>query len=283
MDRESLEQMLGQGLSLAEIGRRFGRHEATVAYWIKQHGLKAANQEKHASRGGLSREELEPLVDRGATIAEIADALKRSKGTVRHWLIRYGLKTHSGRGRRSGEQARACKEAGLRVVTMHCKLHGDTEFWITGRGYYRCKQCRSAAVSRRRRKVKAILVGEAGGRCCICGYDRNRRALHFHHLDPSQKRHEINAKGVAVALDKLRAEARKCVLLCSNCHAEVEDGMAFIPGDVLRGLRGSTSTRSGVTQLAECGAVNSEVVGSSPTPRAVVMSRDIGDRCPGRS
>jgi len=77
--------------------------------------------------------------------------------------------------------------------------------------------------------VKAILVQEAGGRCCICGYDRNMRALHFHHLEPQLKRHSINAKGVALALEKLRAEARKCVLLCSNCHAEVEDRMASIP------------------------------------------------------
>jgi len=78
----------------------------------------------------------------------------------------------------------------------------------------------------------ATLVTEAGGCCCICGYDRTMRALHFHHLDPTLKRHEINAKGVAVALDKLRAEARKCVLLCSNCHAEVEDGIASVPESV---------------------------------------------------
>jgi hypothetical protein len=55
------------------------------------------------------------------------------------------------------------------------------------------------------------------------------RALHFHHLDPAEKRIEINAKGVAVSLEKLRVEARKCVLLCSNCHAEVEDGMVSVP------------------------------------------------------
>jgi len=234
MDRASLEQMLNQGLSLAEIGRRVGKHEATVAYWVQKHGLQATNREKHAARGGLSREELKLLVDQGATMAEIADALGRSKATVRHWLIRYGLKTHSNRGRRPSEKILAAKEAGLRVVTMHCGRHGETEFWLTGQGNYRCKRCRSDAVSRRRRKVKTILVGEAGGRCCICGYHRNMRALHFHHLDPSQKRHEINAKGVAIAIDKLRAEARKCVLLCSNCHAEVEDGMASILSDMSR-------------------------------------------------
>jgi len=245
MDRASLEQMLAQGLSLAEIGRRFDRHEATIAHWVQKHGLQAVNREKHAARGGLSRDELELLVDQGATIAEIADALGRSKATVRHWLIRHGLKTHSNRGRRPSEKILAAKDAGLRVVTMRCKLHGETEFWLTGQGNYRCKRCRSDSVSRRRRKVKAILVGEAGGRRCICGYDRNMRALHFHHLDPSQKRHEINAKGVAIAIDKLRAEARKCVLLCSNCHAEVEDGMASIPSDM--------SPAPGVAQLDDLG------------------------------
>jgi len=78
-----------------------------------------------------------------------------------------------------------------------------------------------------------ILVQEAGGACCICGYDRNMRALHFHHVEPSQKRHEMNARGVAIALEKLRVEAQKCVLLCSNCHAEVEDGITSIPTDAL--------------------------------------------------
>ncbi len=70
---------------------------------------------------------------------------------------------------------------------------------------------------------------EAGGACAICGYAQNMRALHFHHLQPLEKRIEINAKGVALSLETLRAEARKCVLLCSNCHAEVEDGVAALP------------------------------------------------------
>jgi transposase len=231
MDRVSLEQLLGRGLSLAAIGKRFGLHESTVGYWVNKHGLEAVNRRKYAARGGLARAELERLVNEGATIAEIAEAVGRSKATVRHWLIRYGLKTRGGPGRRPVGDATAAKQAGLATVMMGCRRHGETEFWLDGRGYYRCKKCRSAAVARRRRKVKAILVEEAGGCCCICGYRRNMRALHIHHLEPSQKRHEINAKGVAIALEKLRGEAQKCVLLCSNCHAEVEDGLAFIPVD----------------------------------------------------
>jgi hypothetical protein len=33
-----------------------------------------------------------------------------------------------------------------------------------------------------------------------------------------------------MALEKLRAEARKCILLCANCHAEVEAGLITLPG-----------------------------------------------------
>lgn len=76
MDRASLEQLLEQGLSLAAIGRRFDKHESTIAYWVKKHGLEAVEQSKHSARGGLEREQLERLVDDGALIAQIAEARK---------------------------------------------------------------------------------------------------------------------------------------------------------------------------------------------------------------
>jgi transposase len=231
MDRASLEQLLGQGLSLAEIGRRVGRHEATVSYWLKKYGLDAVKHAKHEAKGGLTLGELTPLVNAGMSIAEIAEAVGRSKATVRHWLARYGLKTHGALGRRVRVEAARAQEAGLEVTVLECKQHGKTAFVLDQRGYYRCKRCRSASVSRRRRRVKELLVAEAGGACCVCGYSRNARALHFHHLDPSLKRMEINARGAAVAIGRLRVEARKCVLVCANCHAEVEAGLVSLAPD----------------------------------------------------
>ncbi len=231
MDRASFEQLLGQGLSLAEIGRRIGRHEATVSYWLKRYGLEAVNRGKHEARGGLAREELDPLVEAGMSIAQIAEAVGRSKATVRHWLARYGLKTHGALGRRVRVEVADAREAGLEVTMLACRHHGETAFVLDRRGYYRCKRCRSASVSRRRRRVKELLVAEAGGACCVCGYSRNARALHFHHLDPSMKRMEINAGGAAVAIGRLREEACKCVLLCANCHAEVEAGLVSLASD----------------------------------------------------
>jgi transposase len=104
--------MLGRGLSLAEIGKRFDLHESTISYWLKQHGLEAANRDKHAARGGVPRADLEALVDGGMSIAQIAAAVGRSKATVRHWLMRYGLKTRGGHGRRPAEQRRPPRRLG---------------------------------------------------------------------------------------------------------------------------------------------------------------------------
>lgn len=179
----------------------------------------------------IERAPLEAMVDGGATIAEIASEVGLSKTTVRYWLRRYGLRTKNNRGRRA-EAGRAAKEAGQLIITRACARHGETDFRLEGRGYYRCMKCRCEAVARRRRVVKQILVEEAGGRCCVCGYDRWRGALEFHHLDPAQKRLEVNANGVALALATLHAEAKKCVLLCANCHAEVEGGFISLPARV---------------------------------------------------
>ena len=227
MDKGSLEVLLGQGLSVAQIGARFGKDPSTVSYWMQKYGLVAVNRDKHAGRGGIERARLEPLVQAGMTIAEIASELQRSKTTVRHWLMRYGLKTVNTRGRRPA--ARRAKHDGKLTIVLDCRHHGETDFWLEGRGYYRCKRCRAEAVVRRRRLVKEILVSEAGGKCAICGYERSVAALEFHHLDPSQKRRALSAGGVSYALATLREEAAKCILLCSNCHAEVEHGARTVP------------------------------------------------------
>jgi hypothetical protein len=39
----------------------------------------------------------------------------------------------------------------------------------------------------------------------------------------------ISRKGFTWSLARMRAEVAKCVLLCSNCHAEVEAGIATLP------------------------------------------------------
>lgn len=226
MEKESLVELLDRGLSLEEIGRRFGRHPSTVSYWMNKYGLEAVNREKHAAKGGIPRERLETLVDARMSIAEIAAEVGRGKATVRHWLGRYGLRT---KGNERAQAAAHARRAGLLTIARACPRHGDTDFILEGRGYYRCKLCRQEQVARHRREVKALLVAEAGGRCRLCGYDRCVSALEFHHLDPVDKRLGISAGGLTLSMEAIRAEAAKCVLLCSNCHAEVESGLSAVP------------------------------------------------------
>ncbi len=222
MDRTSLEQLLAQGLSLAEIGRRVDLHESTVGYWVEKHGLRAVNRDNSAAKGGLMREDLEPLIARGASIAQIADAVGRSKTTVRHWLREYGLTTTR------AERGQQASDEGQPRLELRCLRHGVTTFRRRRDSGYKCCKCRAEAVSRRRRKVKRMLVDEAGGKCSLCGYSRCIAALEFHHLEPSEKSFSLSHRGVARSIERARAEASKCVLLCANCHAEVEAGLVTV-------------------------------------------------------
>jgi transposase len=226
MQKEFLEECLAEGMSLEAIGKQVGKHESTVSHWLKKYGLEAAEAEKHTAKGAVSKEDLEKLLVAGLSLREIARHLDRSLATVRHWMGKYGLRPAPRRKRGT--------EDGSRVMTSRCKHHGETSFVREGRGYYRCKRCRVEATGRRRQRTKRILVEEAGGKCVLCGYSRCLRALEFHHLDPRTKEFPLAHAGRTRSTERLRAEASKCVLLCSNCHAEVEAGVTAVPLNSVR-------------------------------------------------
>lgn len=151
-----------------------------------------SSRAQHTARGALSREALSELVIRDMTVREIALHVDRSPTTVRHWLRFHGLATtRAARRRRSGTAPVSTE----RVVEMCCSRHGAGRHVLYEGGRYRCARCNSEAVSRRRRKVKRLVIEEAGGKCRLCGYGRCPAALQFHHLDPSDKRFGLSAKG----------------------------------------------------------------------------------------
>jgi hypothetical protein len=156
------------------------------------------------------------------SVREIAAEVGRSPTTVRYWLQRHGLQTTT-LARRAARRSAAA--SGQRRVPGVCRLHGEAEHVLRADGRPRCARCATEAVTRWRRRAKAILVAEAGGRCQCCGYHGSLRALEFHHLDPSEKRFGLGGRGLTRSLETLREEAAKCVLVCSNCHAELEAGM----------------------------------------------------------
>jgi len=83
-------------------------------------------------------------------------------------------------------------------------------------------------LKRNRRQSKRIqLIQDAGGKCSICGYSKCFRALDFHHLNPKKKELTLG-KNMDKSMEVLRKEAKKCILVCSNCHAELHDNQVDI-------------------------------------------------------
>lgn len=82
----------------------------------------------------------------------------------------------------------------------------------------------SQATSDFRRRRKENLIKVCGDKCNICGYNRSKSALEFHHIKPEEKEYGISSKGTCHNLEKDLKEIQKCILLCANCHREVHDG-----------------------------------------------------------
>lgn len=79
-----------------------------------------------------------------------------------------------------------------------------------------------------RQRSKQRLIYASGGKCQICGYDKCYSALEFHHIDAKEKSFGLSDNRNR-AWDLCKEEIKKCVLLCSNCHREVEAGLHELP------------------------------------------------------
>lgn len=84
------------------------------------------------------------------------------------------------------------------------------------------------AVVKRRKKLKDMAIEYGGGKCQVCGYDRCKRALSFHHKEPSQKDFGLSSRGLTRSWEKTKTEIDKCILVCANCHMEIHEGMVNI-------------------------------------------------------
>ncbi len=114
----------------------------------------------------------------------------------------------------------------VKTEIKYCKKHELTEHkeYSNGKQKLRimCLKCNVDAVQKRRRKVKEKAVAYKGGKCVKCGYNKCLRALGFHHVDKN-KEFGIGAKGYTRSWEKVKEELDKCILVCSNCHMEIEN------------------------------------------------------------
>ena len=110
-------------------------------------------------------------------------------------------------------------------MVKRCKTHGSQNHFIKRKdGSWRCGKCASRWVIDSRVKKKVELVKMFGGKCKICGYNKYIGSLDFHHINPATKKFALSVKGLCYAWKDILKEAKKCALLCKNCHMEVENG-----------------------------------------------------------
>lgn len=81
-----------------------------------------------------------------------------------------------------------------------------------------------AAMRIRAAERKQKLIGILGGACQKCGYKKSLRALCFHHKDPKDKKLRLDSRTIGNRKwETVLIEAKKCELLCANCHMELHE------------------------------------------------------------
>lgn len=106
-----------------------------------------------------------------------------------------------------------------------CGICGRSYTYKNGGSPSKCPSCNS---NLRRFALKIKAIDYKGGKCVVCGYSRCVGALCFHHRDPNEKEFTISGNHCR-RWDVLKQELDKCVLLCTNCHAELHSGMISLP------------------------------------------------------
>lgn len=111
-------------------------------------------------------------------------------------------------------------------VCSKCGIEKEiTSFARNGKYYkYRCKQCDCNAILEKI-KLTQLYVFSLKTCCEECGYDKNKYALEFHHINENEKddsiSHLANTRMWSKKTkDLIDNEVKKCKCLCANCHRE---------------------------------------------------------------
>lgn len=86
-----------------------------------------------------------------------------------------------------------------------------------------CYKCMPEGVQLQRSGFLDLLRKKYGGKCQRCGYSAYLGALDFHHIEQEDKDFTIGNRDFRLA--ECVNEAKKCVLICTNCHREIHAGL----------------------------------------------------------
>lgn len=182
------------------------------------------------------KESIIELRKNGKTVNEIVKILGCAKSTVAYHCGKINLKSVHQLSIITDDivhemkilynELQCSKKVANKLGLCHVTVKKYLKDYLTKRIYH-TKETKKKAVCQSviscRKKNKQRLVEYKGGKCIICGYNKCNRALEFHHLDRNNKSFSIS--NTNIKYEKLQAEVDKCILVCSNCHCEIEDGL----------------------------------------------------------
>lgn len=134
---------------------------------------------------------------------------------------------------------------------MKCSYHCCNKTIKTGHRFCGVNCKRKYFVDKRRKDIRQMALNYKGDVCQVCGYNKCESALVFHHIKSNEKDFGLSAKGYTRSWVKVKKELDKCLLVCSNCHAEIHSRQLSVVRRIVKsgefGERGVPPTPSQVS------------------------------------
>ena len=116
------------------------------------------------------------------------------------------------------------RKDGLQTSCKTCRKEIDRESYLKSETRQNSIKTRRSDITKYNCKLVRRIKQAVG--CAKCP-EREPVALDFHHLDPAEKDLNISSM-TAYCTATLKAEIRKCVILCANCHRKVHAGILLV-------------------------------------------------------
>lgn len=115
-------------------------------------------------------------------------------------------------------ELRTCKVCNITKTINDFAKNGNTI-------RYTCKSCCSK-INLQKCHITLAYIQTLKRECQICGYNKDKSALEFHHLNENEKNFNIGSfasrriwsKKTKTLIDD---EIKKCICICANCHREI--------------------------------------------------------------